>query len=109
MLSYNDFKLILENETGLPLNPDKTVTVYHHTSKENSDKIKKTGKLISKGEPHVYVTTRKEPDTGYGEVAVPIRINPRHLQIDDEFPNGRKDYSIYVGSKKHINIKHGEY
>jgi len=83
--------------TGLPLNPDGTVTVYHHTSSEAAEKIAKTGKLVSMGEPDVYVTTRKEADSGYGDTSIAIRVPPDILTLDDEFPNGRKDFRISVG------------
>ena len=90
----------IHDETGLPLNRDGTVTVYHHTNKENADKIKQTGTLQSAGEPHVYVTSHADTDTGYGDTAVPIKIHPSKLELDDEFPNGRKDFRINTGKPK---------
>ncbi len=84
----------IDEDTGLPLNNDGTVTVYHHTSKENAALIKATGILKANAEPDVYVTTRKETDTGYGDTAVAIKINPSQLIMDDEFPDGRVDYRI---------------
>ena len=87
----------IDDVTGLPLNKDGTVTLYHHTSADKAAAIRKTGSLKSAGEPDVYVTTTKETNTGYGSHAVAIRFNPEALQIDDEFPNGRKDFKISVG------------
>ncbi len=87
----------VDEATGLPLNEDGTVTVYHHTSAEKADEIRRTGRLKAAAEPDVYVTTRKETDTGYGDTAVPIRVKPEALQIDDEFPDGRTDYRLNVG------------
>jgi hypothetical protein len=83
--------------TGLAMNDDGTVTVYHHTSAANADKIKATGKLKSAGEPHVYVTTEPGANTGYGDTVVPIKVNPDDLELDDEFPGGRKDFKMSVG------------
>jgi hypothetical protein len=83
--------------TGLPLNEDGTVTLYHHTSKEGADAIRSTGVLRSKGEPHVYLTTERESTTGYGDHVVAIRIDPKRLVLDDEFPSGRQDFSLSVG------------
>lgn len=95
----------LDEATGLPLNSDGTVTVYHHTSAEAAENIKKTGKLKSAGEPSVYVTTRRETDTGYGDVAVEVKVNPKLLTLDDEFPDGRRDFSIPVkGPGGSLNI-----
>jgi hypothetical protein len=87
----------VDDKTGLPLNADGTVTVYHHTSKEKAAKIRESGTLKATAEPDVYVTTRKEPDTGYGDTAVSIQVNPSLLEIDDEFPDGRVDYRLNVG------------
>lgn len=86
-----------DESTGLPLNDDGTVTVYHHTSKEAAEQIARTGRLKSEAEPDVYVTTHRDTDTGYGDTAVPVRVKPEHLQLDDEFPNGRKDFRIDTG------------
>lgn len=90
-------KIKIDEITGLPLNSDKTVTLYHHTSPENADAIRKTGMLKSAAEPDVYLTTHSIPDTGYGEAVVPIKVNPQNLRLDDEFPNGRLDFAMSVG------------
>ena len=86
-----------DENTGLPLNADGTVTIYHHTSAAAATAIRRTGTLKAQAEPDVYVTTHRETDTGYGDTAVAIRIDPARLQIDDEFPNGRKDFRLNVG------------
>jgi len=96
-----------DEATGLPLNPDGTVTVYHHTTAANAAKIAKDKLLRSAGEPDVYFTSRKETDTGYGDTAVPIKINPSKLQVDDEFPDGRIDFRVNVGSKRQLPITLG--
>jgi hypothetical protein len=93
----SDMSAETDDATGLPLNADGTVTVYHHTSAAKAAEIRRTGILRSSAEPDVYVTTRKETDTGYGDAAVPIRVNPELLQLDDEFPDGRADYRLSVG------------
>ena len=87
----------IHKATGLPLNENGTVTVWHHTSASKAGAIRKTGLLVSDAEPDVYVTTHQKPDTGYGDTAVAIGVNPEKLQLDDEFPNGRRDYSIKTG------------
>lgn len=87
----------VDESTGLPLNDDGTVTVYHHTTPEAAAEIRKTGSLHAQAEPDVYVTTRPQTDTGYGDTAVPIRVDPSRLALDDEFPDGRKDFRLNVG------------
>jgi hypothetical protein len=90
----------IDELTGLPLNADGTVTLFHHTNKTAAEQISKTGRLKSAGEPSVYLTTRKTTDTGYGDVAVPVRVKPSLLNLDDEFPDGRLDFSIDTGKPK---------
>ena len=100
----------IDETTGLPINPDGTVTVYHHTNRRAAESIKATGKLRSAAEPDVYVTTRAIADTGYGDTAVAIRVEPSRLSLDDEFPNGRKDYRLSVGKPAgSIQVTVGEY
>ena len=100
----------IDEATGLPINPDGTVTVYHHTNRRNAERIKSEGRLRSSGEPDVYVTTRAITDTGYGDTAVAIRIDPSRLSLDDEFPNGRRDYRLSVGEPRgSIQVKVGEF
>lgn len=87
----------IDEITGLPLNADGTVTLFHHTNKNAAQSIQKTGVLKSAGEPSVYLTTERTPITGYGDTVVPVKVNPSKLNLDDEFPNGRLDFSIDVG------------
>jgi len=87
----------IDEITGLPLNADGTVTLFHHTNKNAAKSIQKTGVLKSAGEPSVYLTTERTPNTGYGDTVVPVKVNPNKLNLDDEFPNGRLDFSINVG------------
>jgi hypothetical protein len=90
----------IDEITGLPLNPDGTVTLFHHTNKTAAEQIAKSGRLKSAGEPSVYLTTQKATDTGYGDVAVPVRVKPSMLNLDDQFPSGRMDFSIDTGKPK---------
>ena len=100
----------IDESTGLPLNPDGTVTVYHHTNRRAAEGIKATNQLRSAGEPDVYVTTRAIADTGYGDTAVAIRVDPSRLSLDDEFPNGRRDFRLSVGRPRgSIQVKIGEF
>jgi len=100
----------IDEATGLALNPDGTVTVYHHTDRKSAEQIKSSSELRSAGEPDVYVTTRAIADTGYGNTAVAIRVDPSRLSLDDEFPNGRRDYRLSVGTAGgSVQIKVGEY
>ncbi|HUD73957.1 MAG TPA: hypothetical protein VMQ76_02720, partial [Terracidiphilus sp.] len=87
----------IDEKTGLPMNLDGTVTLYHGTTKDGAAKIQNGKTLISAGEPHVYLSTSKE-GTGYGDgTVVSVNVDPSKLELDDEFPNGRKDFRIATG------------
>jgi hypothetical protein len=81
------------SDFNLVTNPDGTVTLYHGTTKEAAQKIIQERKLLSAGEPDVYMTT--DPMAGYGDgTTVKFNIDPKHINLDDEFPSGRVDFRM---------------
>jgi hypothetical protein len=89
----------------LPLNKNGTVTIFHATTAEKAARIRKEGILRSEAEPDVYFSTAKD-GTGYGDgTVVAVQIDPKKLQLDDEFPDGRKDFRVSVGKAKQLPIK----
>jgi hypothetical protein len=67
-INPSDFNLIT--------NPDGTVTLYHGTTNEAAKKIIQDKKLLSAGEPDVYMTT--DPMAGYGDgTVVQLNIDPK--------------------------------
>ena len=82
-----NFKLWLEN------NKTKTTTLYHHTTKEAAKNIINTLTLIGK-EPNVFLTNTPS-NIGYGDgTVIKVVVPTKDLELDDEFPNGRKDYKL---------------
>jgi hypothetical protein len=97
--------LDVDANTGLPLNKNGTVTIFHATTAEKAARIRKEGILRSEAEPDVYFSTAKD-GTGYGDgTVVAVQIDPKKLQLDDEFPDGRKDFRVSVGKAKQLPIK----
>ncbi len=86
----------IHEATGLPLNADGTVTLYHGTTQEGARSIEQSGRLVSAAEPSVYLTTDDTGVTGYGDVVVELHVDPDSLLLDDEFPSGRRDFKIDV-------------
>jgi hypothetical protein len=83
---------------GLPVNKDGTVSLYHGTSPEGADAIVNTRTMKSAGEPNIYFTTAQ--DAGYGTGGlVRVDVNPKFLNLDDEFPTGRLDFSVDAPQK----------
>jgi hypothetical protein len=95
----------IDEATSLPLNDDGTVTIYHATrTKEAADEIRRTGILKSGGEPDVYVSTAQS-GTGYGDHVVALRVDPKKLVLDDEFPDGRRDFRINTGKSRQTTVR----
>ena len=90
---------IIENNLN-----NKLITLYHHTTKEAAQEIIKTLTLKGK-EPNVFLTNSKE-NTGYGDgTIVKVVVPIKDLQLDDEFPNGRKDYKLPSRIYKILNAE----
>jgi hypothetical protein len=67
--------------------------LFHATNRNAAKSIIDQNKIVSGGEPSVYFSTHST-GTGYGDHTVAANIDPKLLNIDDEFPNGRVDYRI---------------
>ena len=81
------------SDFNLVTNPDGTVTLYHGTTRDAAQKIIQDRKLLSAGEPDVYMTT--DPMAGYGDgTTIKFNIDPKHIFLDDEFPSGRVDFRM---------------
>lgn len=92
-----DAEDMIDELKGINANVDDFgyVTVYHRTSKENAEQIKKTGKMINK-EKGIFVSTKKDGSQaeGYGDAVIEMKIPIEDAQIDDMF-----------GDEAHLAIK----
>ena len=80
------------------------VTVYHQTSDENAQKIKETGKMISK-EQAVFFSTSKnaEQAEGRGQTKLKFKIPAEKLLLDDIFSDNA-DVKIPLNGEKNIDV-----
>ncbi len=94
-----------DEATGLPLNSDGTVTLYHGTTREAATEILRSKVLKSAGEFRIYLTTDPtagaiDGDKGYGDgTVIAVNVKPDLLELDDEFPDGRQDFAIDAPKK----------
>lgn len=84
------------------LNPDGTITLYHATDELSAKRIQKDGELRGEGN-EVYLSTSPRVSESYGETVVRLTVDPKILQLDDEFPDGRLDFRV-EGNLKPIRI-----
>lgn len=87
------------------------IDLYHHTTPENADQIRRTGRFTSPerdehGRPLAFFTTERGTGTqagGRGSGLVHIRVPRAMARLEDEFPSGEQHYSIPVSQ---INAGH---
>ena len=74
------------------------MTLYHRTTPEIANIIKKTNKWVSKHNLNeIYFSNRPYGQSeGYGEDYVEVRIPERYTNLDDEFPDGEKHYYVLI-------------
>ena len=100
---------------GIPLNKDGTVTVYYHTTKDNAVKLNASKKILSEGRSRIYLTNESNGgkivnnsgnfDQEFDGSTVLLNINPSLLQIDEEYPDGRKDFFVPIAQGEFFNRK----
>ncbi len=87
-------KKALGNQTGGIGKGEKLVTVYHRTNTP-IEQIKKEGFKSLENTGDIFVSNKKIGQAeGYGKNIVELKINPKYLILDDEFPNGEKHFAI---------------
>lgn len=72
---------------GAKINPDATVTVYHFTSADNAQKIRRTGRM-SGAEDGLFFTTKDDGGqggAGRGGVRVTMRLPLAEVLLDDMY------------------------
>jgi hypothetical protein len=85
-----------KKRTGRP--EGKMKTVYHHTSKENAESIKKHGLKGSRAHDNrAYVSDKPMRGHRYGSHVVKLRVNRHKLRRDviGNYKTGAKYYSIH--------------
>lgn len=80
---------------------DDTIVLYHRTSQENAERIKKDG--LRKGEDDVVWLTEK-PDTNYTEGAL-IEIEVKKSDVSDFNARGRQGWKVFDKDIPIENIK----
>lgn len=73
----------------------KSIPLYHATTKQAAESILKSRVLKADKERHVYVSTSPTITSDYGDgTLLKVYVDPEKLELDDEFPAGRRDYRL---------------
>jgi hypothetical protein len=80
-------------ETG----PDGKLTLYHRTNEPAREEIYKTGKFTSKentNETFFSDNLESEYGKGFGDHVVAVKIDPKYVRLNDQFPSGENHYAV---------------
>ena len=71
------------------LNPDGTITLYHRTTPEAANEIRRTGRFTPRENTReVFFSNQPQGQgSGYGTEIVEVRVNPKDVRLDDAFDN----------------------
>ena len=110
-----DKHLSFDPTLGVPINRDGTVTVYYHTTKAQALAIGKSKVIPAEGRNRVYLTNesggdsvlrnRGSFDQELDGSTVLVYVTPDMLQVDAEYPNGRRDFFIPLEEGDFFNKK----
>lgn len=100
---------------GIPMNKDGTVTVYYHTTKPQVLNINSKKVIPSEGRNRIYLTNESSGarilgnrgtfDQELDGSTVLLHIPESLLQIDQEYPDGRKDFFVPLAQGDFFNRK----
>lgn len=79
--------LDLVRDVGGKADNNGYVTLYHRTSEENAEKIRRTGKMSAKEDGIFFSTSKAGYNEGYGDAVVEFKIPAEELVPDDIFEN----------------------
>lgn len=74
-------------DNGGSVDDDGMVTLYHRTSPENADQIRKTGTMRGLEDGVFFSTSEKGQAEGFGDAVVVVREPVERVEIDDVFGN----------------------
>jgi len=87
---------------GVPMdvNPDGTITIYHRTSPEKAEQVRKTGKFLSlENTDETFFSNKLEGQAeGYGDAVVAVKVKPSDVRLNDAFHNG--EIHVAVSNKR---------
>jgi hypothetical protein len=99
---------------NIPLNKDGTVTVYYHTTKDDAQKINSQKSIKTLGK-RIYLTNESSGalvlenngsfDQPIDGSVVMMKLPPSMLQLDQEYPSGRKDFFVPVAQGEFFDKK----
>lgn len=77
----------LIKDVGGDVDSNGYVTLYHRTSNENAERIRKSGNMSAKEDGVFFSTSKSGYNKDYGDDVVELKVPVEKLQLDDIFDN----------------------
>ena len=104
----NATELVGLDGSPVPTNADGTITLFHRTTRDAADRIAASGQFVRGADGATYFSTRADgAAAGYGDAIVEVRIDPKHVELDDAFRNGEVHVRVAEDSLTNIKVSDG--
>jgi hypothetical protein len=92
-------ELVDMDDVPIKVNSDGTVTLYHRTTTEKAEDLRKTGKFRSlENTNETFFSNKLEGQAvGYGDAVITVKITPSKTRLDDAFHEG--EVTVAVSNK----------
>lgn len=76
-------------------NRDGMLDLFHRTTPEALEEIKRMGRMVSREQRKVFFSNRRDGQaTGFGPVIIHVQVPRAWAELEDEFPDGEMHYSV---------------
>lgn len=89
---------------GAEVDENGYITVYHRSTPENIERIKKTGFMKAKEDGLFFSTKEDGQNAGYGEAILKLKIPAEKLQLDDIFEDEAHLRLPLVGNRRSADV-----
>ncbi|MCK4788126.1 MAG: ParB N-terminal domain-containing protein [Desulfobacteraceae bacterium] len=92
-------ELVDMDDVPMEVNPDGTVTLYHRTTPEKAENLRKTGKFRSlENTKETFFSNKFDGQAvGYGDAIITVKVAPSKTRLDDAFHDG--EITVAVSNK----------
>ena len=88
---------------GAQIDKEGNVIVYHRTSIENAELIRKSGIMLAKEDGLFFSTKRNGYNIGYGNGVITLKI-PVSMLVTDDFFGDEYHLRLPLGNKRRLDI-----
>lgn len=95
----DDNELVDMDDVPVEVSSDGTITLYHRTTAEKAESLRKTGRFKSlENTNETFFSNKLEGQAvGYGDAVITVKVKPEKVRLDDAFHDG--EITVAVSNK----------